>query len=218
MEPTRHRALVDRLVADARPVQPLWTPSARFALWALFPALGFAVAIGSSRMPDLGAHFADARFVAELVGFTLAALWCGALALRASTPGGEARPFELVLAGLLVLGPLALVCTQAPETIRDPGTFVLDGLACTGYSLVFAALPWTAALIALRRGAPLGDRGAAALAGAAAFLAAAAALRMACPLTDGRWHLLAWHLLPVAIGVAASASFGALWIRGWRRP
>jgi len=218
--PHRRDTVVAELVADAHAVRPLWPVGARFALWMLFPALGMALAAGSTRMPDLGAHLREPAFVAQVAALLTAALWWGFLALRASVPGREPRPAELALAGLLAGTALTLAWGQAPETVAahdgSAAGFVWSGLPCSGYSLMFATLPWIAALIALRRGAPLAPRMSAALAGGAAFLAAAAALRMACPLTDGRWHLLAWHLLPVAAGVAVSAAAGAPWIRRWR--
>jgi len=50
-----------------------------------------------------------------------------------------------------------------------------------------------------------------AYAGAAAFLFAAAAVRIACSI-DEHLHLLAWHMMPIAIGAALSAVAGARWL------
>ena len=47
-------------------------------------------------------------------------------------------------------------------------------------------------------------------------VAAAAALQLVCP-HDERWHLLVWHLGPVALGLVTSAALGAIWLSRWRR-
>jgi hypothetical protein len=69
-------------------------------------------------------------------------------------------------------------------------------------------------LLAIRRGATLTPSLAGVLAGAASFSMAAVAMRVICS-SDDRWHLLAWHLAPVALGVVLAGAIGARWLGGW---
>ena len=93
--------------------------------------------------------------------------------------------------------------------------FIGTGIGCASRTVVLAALPLCALLIAVRRGAPLAPARAGALAGGAAFLTAALLMRIDCPL-DERLHLLVWHALPVAGGAGLSAVIGFVWLRRWR--
>jgi hypothetical protein len=216
--PDAHRALVDRLVADAGPVPQLWPWPLRLALWSLLATttfLGVALAAG---LPDLTARMWEPLFASEVGALLLAALWTAALALRASVPGREPSPVELALVVAIVGGAVTLGLMQTPAPRIDDATFVPEGLYCAGCVMAIATVPWLVLLAAIRRGAPLTVRLAGTLAGAAALLLACATTRIACPLSDERWHLLVWHILPVAPGAALSAILGSIWLPRWRQP
>lgn len=213
----RHDALVTRLVADVHPVRRVWPPVLRLTAWTTLAGLIMGAFTLRSHLPGLEGRLFEPLFAAQIASLAIAAVWCCWLALRAGVPGREPRAPEL-LATMPLLGlPALLALGQAPEAIGDPRVFVWAGLTCTPVTFGLAAIPWIAGLVALRRAAPVSPRIAAALAGAAALLAAAAAVRAVCPLGDARWHLLAWHLLPVAVGAAVSAGAMARWIQPWQQ-
>jgi len=213
--PPSHERLVAQLLADARPVRPLWSPHTRLAVWLVLQALtlGFAVEFGLRQ--DLGAHLRQPLFLLEVGALIAAGATAAAVALRAAVPGTGGR-WAVTLSVLLVAAAVALVSLEPATAIRSVRGFVASGAQCLACILAFSALPWIALFLALRRGAPLDAPLAGAYAGAAAFLFAAAAVRIACPIDEGL-HLLTWHTLPIAMGAALSGIAGARWLGRWQR-
>ena len=70
--PLTHERLVARLLTDARPVRPLWSPHTRLALWLALQALtlGFAVEFGLRQ--DLGDHLHQPLFLLEVAALIAA--------------------------------------------------------------------------------------------------------------------------------------------------
>lgn len=210
-----HRALVDRLVADLRPVRRLWPVKLRLTLWlALEAAVLLAVAIGAGRR-DLARQLRDPQYMLEVGAFIAVAVLAGALALRAAVPGRQASRGELLLSLLVLAVAVALVFGQPAQHDLSLAAFIRTGAACALHTGLLALLPWFVLLWAVRRGTPLKAESAGGLIGAAALLFSFAVMRVGCPI-DARLHVLVWHLLPVVGGIGLSVVAGAFWLR--RRP
>ncbi len=213
--PSIHPSVTARLIADLRPVRPLWSFRTRFTLWTGFGLVSFAVVVATSCRPDIAAELRDPAFVLHLAVLLAAAACTGALALRAAVPGGEPARAAIFLTGGLVAAAFLLALAVPAGAAVVSQEFVARGITCVLWTAVLALPPWLGLLVALRRGAPLAPRTAAALAGAAAVLLTAAVLRTACPIEE-RWHLIVWHLAPVSVAAAVSAALAAAWLRRWR--
>jgi hypothetical protein len=209
--PPIHERLVARLVADARPVRPLWSPRTRLALWLLLQVLTAGVAVEFGLRQDLGDHLRQPLFLLDVGALVAAGAMAAALALRGAVPGMASGRSALTLPMVLVGGAVLLVSLEPVSTVRSAWSFVASGAQCVLCILGFSALPWTALFLAVRRGAPLDGPVTGAYVGGAAFLFAAAAVRIACPI-DEQLHVLTWHMTPVAIGAALSAVAGARWL------
>ena len=205
------RSLIDTLVADAAPVRRLWPMPARWAGWLALCAV-FAAIIGTAVGWSFPPHDAPMRFGAELIVALIAMLVWSALALRAAVPGQTPRAGRVALALAVALSPL-LFWHSAP----GPPSFVANGIPCAERTVALALVPVLAMLWAVRRGAPLAPRRAAALSGGAGFLIAYVLMRILCSV-DEPAHLLVWHVLPIAGGVGVAAAAGGWWLSRWRRP
>jgi hypothetical protein len=210
-----HDVLVARLVRDVTPVRPLWSPSVRLALWLAIATVPLAFALAFGLRNDLADQLRHPSFVLEVAALLAAGAGAAALALRSAVPGQEASA-RVVTASILLVGAALLLVLHEPASTEVPAArFAASGAQCVACILAFALLPWATLLVALRRGAPLEPAAAGAWAGAAAFLVSVAAVRIACPI-DERWHLLAFHALPVAAGAGLSALAGFIWLDRWR--
>lgn len=209
--------LIASLTADVPPVQRIWPTGRRLALWTGSLALTLSLAVAAIGVrADLPVRLGDAFFVAQLFALLAIAVASAALALRASVPSEEAPVRLSVAVILLATAALALAYGREPAATSHSSNFVAAGWPCAAATVMVAALPLVLLVGALRRAAPLVPTVAGLLAGGAAFFAAAAALQLVCPL-DERWHLLVWHLGPVALGIVSSAALGAIWLERWRR-
>ena len=214
--PPTHDRLVARLVADARPVRPLWSPRMRLLLWLALQALTLGVAVEFGLRQDLGDHVRQPVFLLEVGALVVAGALAAAVALRGAVPGmGSGRVLVTVLL-LLGAAAVALVSLEPVVAIRSSRGFVTSGAQCVISILGYAAIPWSVLFVTVRRGAPLDAPVVGGCAGAAALLCATAAVRIACPF-DEALHLLTWHAIPVALGTALSGVAGARWLDRWRR-
>src|SRR5439155_9907105 len=112
-----HERLVAQLLADARPVRPLWSPSTRLALWLVLQALtlGFAVEFGLRR--DLGAHLRQPLFLLEVGALIAAGAMAAAGALRTAVPGMAGGLWAVALLVLLGSAAVGLVSLEPATTI-----------------------------------------------------------------------------------------------------
>ncbi|HYY05649.1 MAG TPA: NrsF family protein, partial [Candidatus Limnocylindria bacterium] len=186
--------------------------------WSMLPLAMLASFVAWHARPDYGAQLRRPLFVLDLASLVLAAAVSAWLALRAAVPGsGPARRDVRLALGLGGVGVLLLAWGPAGAEVAL-GQFVRAGWRCFLMTALLATPPLAVLLWALRRGAPLAPASAGALAGAGALLASAAAMRIACPVDDPL-HLIAWHMVPILLGVALSAFAGAAWLgRWWLRP
>ena len=214
--PPTHERLVARLIADAQPVRPLWSPRTRLALWLALQTLTLGVAVEFGLRQDLGDHLRQPLFLLEVGALVVAGAMAAAMALRGAVPGMGSGRLAVTVSLLLGAAAVALVSLEPVVTIRSSLGFVARGALCVICILGYSAIPWTVLFVAVRRGAPLDAPLVGVCAGAAALLFAAAAVRIACPI-DEALHLLTWHAMPVALGAALSGVAGARWLDRWRQ-
>jgi hypothetical protein len=204
-EPGWERALVDRLVADARPVRRLWSPEVRLVIWLALAALVLVAPATRVLRDDLVLRLRSPAFVLEQGLLLVGAVLLGLEALRAAVPGQPAGRATTVV-GWGALG-LAVIWM-----LREPvhggwsvDTFLDVGRPCIWRALAWGAAPWLILLIALRRGAPLARRRVGVLAGAATWALVCPALRVCCQ-TDELLHLSVFHAVPLVAGAVLSAA------------
>ena len=92
----RERALVDQLVADARPVRRLWSPEVRLALWLAVAAAGLAALAARIARDDLPLQLRSPSFLVEQLLLLLGGSVLGLEAFRAAVPGRALRSATLV--------------------------------------------------------------------------------------------------------------------------
>src|SRR5256885_13999312 len=85
--PPTHERLVAQLVADARPVRPLWSPRTRLALWLALQTLTLGVAVELGLRQDLGDHLRQPFFLLQVGALVVA----GAMAAAVARRGGGSR-------------------------------------------------------------------------------------------------------------------------------
>ncbi len=208
-EPSWERSLVDRLVADARPVRRLWRPEVRLLAWLVLAGLLLVTLSTHVLRADLSLRLRTPGFLIEEWLLVIGAALLGLEALRAAVPD---RPGGRVTAaaGWGALGLAVLLMLREPvHGAWTVETFLELGRPCVWRALVWGALPWVLLLLAVRRGAPLARRRAGLLAGAATWGLTCAALRVCCQ-TDEVLHLGAFHALPLLVGTLATAALAPL--------
>ena len=209
---TRHRALVERLVSQLRPVRRLWPVNVRLAIWIALEAAVLLFVVHHTHRTDLAQQIHNPWFLLGVVGFAAAGALGGALALRSAIPGREPRRTAFVLL-IALTAASGLVLLHEPINLgMSIGTFTSQGIPCVFGTLMIAALPLLGLFWAVGRGAPLAGGIGGALAGAGAFLFSFSFMRVNCPIDEGL-HLFMWHFLPALIGVALSAGAGYLLFR-----
>jgi hypothetical protein len=206
-----HRALVERLAANLRPVRRLWPVSIRFGLWLILQIAVLAW-VGTHTDNDFMRKLEAPRYLLEVALFGAAAIVAAIIALRSAIPGRQLRAGELAFVLASVLAGIGLVMTEPLRTGYALSEFVLTGLSCAYQTSLLAAAPCIALWFAVKRGAPMRGATAGLAAGAAAALLSFALMRIGCPI-DERLHLLTWHLIPALIVAALSALAGAFWLR-----
>jgi hypothetical protein len=209
-----HRALVERMVAELRPVRRLWPLSLRLALWLALEAGLLLFAIHHSKRTDLPQELANPWYFLSAGGSAAAGVLGALLALRSAIPGREPRVREVTLLLILTLASTLALLHEPINAAVPMGNFITTGMTCAIATATLASLPLLALLWAIRRGAPLARGFDGALAGAGAFLVAFALMRVRCPIDEGL-HLIVWHFVPALIGVALSAGAGLFLFR-WR--
>jgi hypothetical protein len=208
-----HKALVERITGQLRPVRPLWPIRVRLAIWLLVDALVLACLWSWRMRPDLASHLRSPQFLLELGLFIAGGQILAFLALSAAVPGREASRFQVGIGGAVIAAGILLLAREPSATYGSGGEFVSAGIRCMCASLLFATLPWLTLFWAVRRGAVFARLKAGALVAGAALLFTFAIQRGGCPLDD-RLHLLVWHLVvPGAILIAISSIVAARWVR-----
>lgn len=213
MKPTSvHDSIVERLVADAKPVRRLWPPRRRFLVWLGMPLALLVALAWLGLRPDLAQRLASPLYVLELLAVLAAALGAAALGLRSAVPGRTPTRGEIV-ALVLLLAVAAILVWRQPLNLEVAVSQFALGRACAARTLALAVAPFLLLVVAIRRGLPLQGSTSAALAGAGALGAAFVLMRLFCPM-DELLHLAVWHALPVIAGVGLAAVLGRRVLRG----
>jgi hypothetical protein len=204
--------IADRVIGRFEPAKRLWPVNRRLALWLAVEVLVLAIGIIATRRTNLLASLGSAHYLFEVGIFIGVGTLAAALALRGAVPGREASGAELALVVMPLLVGIVAVALQPASAIVSASAFVRAGVGCATSVMVFASIPWVILFIAIRRGAPLVKGTEGALMGIAAFSFSFAATRLGCP-SDDAIHLIVWHIVPVAIGSAASVLIAMAWLR-----
>lgn len=208
--PAIHAALVDRLVADARPVQPLRSRRLLLA-WIVLQAAVLAALVVHGLRPDIGTMLHRPLFVAQVLALITSGTLAAWLAARGAFPDRAAALRSIAAVVVLAISGLIPLVTG---TLGSLDSFVAMGLPCLAMTIMVAAAPLGGFLLLIGGGASVMPARAGLLAGAAAFLLAAAGMRAVCSLDDPL-HLLVWHALPVVWGGAVAALLGGIFLGRW---
>lgn len=207
-------SLVDHLVDDLEPVKRVWSPAAHLGFWLAIELLVFGLIASLALRMDILDQLANPLFLLELTLLIAAGGLSAAMALLSAVPGREPSRGAVALAIALLVGSFVALYQEMPGAARTLASAPW-GMACALETMAFAIVPWLALLWFARRGASLVPVVSGGLAGLAAFLLAAATMRVVCPVDDF-WHLVLWHLTPVALGLGTSCAIGLLLLRAWR--
>jgi len=214
-EPGWGRSLVDRLVADARPVRRLWRPEMRLGAWLALAVVALAFPAARVARADLAMRLHAPAFILEQGLLIIGSVLLGLEALRRVIPG-RVTGRALMVAGFAALGLAVLSMLRLPVhhawTLQ---TFLDVGRPCLWRAAIWGAAPFVLLLLALRRGAPLEQRRVAMLAGAAAWALTCVALRVCCQ-TDELLHLATFHAFPLVAGTLVAAVLGPLALAAFR--
>lgn len=205
LHPAPHRALVDRLADDLRPVRPLPAPALRALAWC---AAAFGLGLVLLPLADMDAlrlrmTVPDLRYAA--LGAVLTALTAAFAAFQTSVPGRSSAWALLPLApAALWIGASGLGCLRGGIA---PGAEIPEASGCFAF-LLMVSLPLSLGLVLmLRRACPLRPNLTAALAGLSAAAAAAALLVPFHP-HDATATDLGLHGLAVGLVIAANRLAG----------
>jgi hypothetical protein len=207
----RHRALVDRLATNLRPVRPLWTVGRRLALWLAIELaiLGYTLLQTTN---DYVPKLESPGYALQVAFFATAGVILAAMALRSAVPGREASRAEIIAAVALAVAGAVMLLFLPMRVTGSLREFVMTGSFCSYETCIKALIPWIALWWAVKRGAPTNGRAVGAMVGGAATLFTFAVMRLDCPIDEGL-HLIVWHLGPVVLIIALSAIAGAAWLR-----
>src|SRR5271170_504970 len=92
-----HRAVVDRIATELRPIRRLWPIGVRLTVWILVEIGVLIVLISHGYRTDLAAKLRDPWYLLGVGGFAGAGILAAASALRAAIPGREQRRIEALL-------------------------------------------------------------------------------------------------------------------------
>src|SRR2546427_10871089 len=146
--PPTHERLVARLVADARPVRPLWSPHTRLALWLVLQVLTLGVAVEFGLWQDLGDHLRPPHFLFEVGAVVAAGAMAAAVALRGAIPGMGSGRLTGTFSMALVSAAIVLVSLEPANTVRSAWGFMASGAQCLRCIAGLAAVPWAALFVA----------------------------------------------------------------------
>src|SRR5207245_3018609 len=148
--PPTHERLVAQLVADVRPVRPLWPRATRLALWLALQTLTLGGAVELGLRQDLGDHLRQPFFLLQVGALVVAGAMAAAVALRGAVPGMVNGRLAVTVLLLLGSAAVSLVSLEPVVAIRSSWGFVARGTVCVICILGYAAIPWTVLFVAVR--------------------------------------------------------------------
>jgi hypothetical protein len=214
----RTEDLIEALVADAKPVRRLSSPTVRVCGWlAMSTAYAAVIVLVMGLRPDLQSRLADTRFVVELGATFMTSVLAAAAAFCAGCPG---RPLWERFAPLPALGlwfwSLGEGCWRSFVQGGAQGLQFHVDLACFPSILLVSVVPGVLILIMIRRGAPIAPVTTTALAALAAGALGATALRL-FHAQDASLMVLVWQFGSVAMLAGLGALTGRHILR-WPEP
>ena len=208
-----HRALVDKIARELKPVRRLWPIPIRLAIWMLVDIAVLACLWTWYMRPDFAAAVRRPQFLLEIGFFFLAGQLLAFIALSAAVPGRETSRAQVGLCVAVIAGAILLLAGEPVAAYGSNAEFVRAGVRCMFASLIFATFPLLTLFWVVRRGAVFEARRTGAMVAGAALLFTFAIQRGGCPLDD-RQHLMVWHLLaPGTILIGISVIAAARWMR-----
>jgi hypothetical protein len=203
--------LIDRLVADAKPVRRLLNPTERAALWTALALV--AIALGATWFGlrhDIATAWLEPGVLVR-IALLASTMWLSIVtAFRLSIPGGETRAFArwwpLALLGILTAISAAEVV--AAWAIGEAGS-PLRSWTCVRKVAFVGAVPAVVSIALISRGFAIEPRWTALLGVLAAGAAGALTSELACPI-HAPMHIFLWHIAPVVLSTAIGALVGTL--------
>jgi hypothetical protein len=203
--------LIARLVAEAAPVKRLFDPRTRAAVWTALALV--CIALGAAWFgvrDDLAGALTFAPFLLR-VALLVATMWLAVVtALRLSVPGADQRAWTRWWP-LLLLGALVAVTAAELGAVAAAGEMgsPLRAWTCVRKLTYVGALPALAAIVLIRRAAPIDPVWTALLGLVASGAAGALTSEIACPIR-APMHVMLWHVLPIAVYAAIGGL--AVWL------
>ena len=203
--------LIDRLVADARPVRRLLDPSERAALWVSLALVCVAVGLTYFGVrQDIGDAWRHTGLAVRIV-LLACTMWLSVVtAFRLAVPGRDTRAFArwwpLIALGVLV--GIAAGETVSVALVGDVGS-PLRAWACVRKVAFVGTLPAIAAIVLIQRGAAIEARWTGLLGVLAAGAAGALTAELACPIR-APLHVMLWHVMPVVLSTVLGTVVGGL--------
>lgn len=214
-----HGNLVDRIVSDAPPVRPVSPVINQWLLW-------FALSLGVMGFFLMNFHLQDnaGKVFSQMppLAFVLTAFIGAALAaweaIASSVPGRQTGKAYRILAFLVlaVLVAFPFVFFYPAGEKFDLVEAFMNGGECAQRVSLVGILPWALLGWMLSRNASFHAGWTGAWSGASAFLLGTVTVQLHCPSWDAR-HILAAHLLPVALITFLTTFVGSFWFSRWRK-
>lgn len=206
----RTSELVAAIAADAA------TPPKRLrpAFWAALgvSVLGAGLAFEALLGPrsDIGSAIATLRFPWKFVITIGSGLAAAALAMRLARPGADVAPARVALLAVvgLLAASVAFELFMIPSEVWGARLVGRNWLVCLVNVPIISAIPLTAILLAMRRGAPGSPTKLGAAAGLLAGAVGATFYAAHCP-DDSPLFLAVWYPLSVGIVTALGAAVGS---------
>jgi hypothetical protein len=210
--------LVERLVAEVKPVRRLLDPTQRAALWtavALVCVLLGVLAFGLRR--DIASAWRNLGFLLR-VGLLMTTMWLAVVtSFKLSVPGRAdgawTRWWPIVALGaLMAIAAAELVAGAMFGQAGSP----LRAWTCVRKVAFVGAVPAAMVLVLIHRAAALEPRWTALLGVLAAGAAGALTSELACPI-GAPMHIFLWHVMPVALSAGLGAIAGSMLLASLRR-
>jgi len=149
--------LIQQLAGRAQPVSRLLAPWRRTTLWLVASLLYVGIVVSAHLLAGGGLPGSiEPRFVLELAAILATAITAAIAAFSSVVPGCDRRFLLLPLIPLSVwLATLGHSCLQEWRMLGAAGLHVRADWDCAVLALILSALPASAMLLMLRRGAPL---------------------------------------------------------------
>jgi Negative regulator of sigma F len=217
--PETHRRLVEKLVAETRPLKAVPSIAQQWLVW-----LGFALVVVAATLSVIGPQFEIEEKLTDpvsggflLLAFSLSA-FCAWMGIASSKPDYTPRAIPPLLSVGLVL---FLFCMPFLFFDRDSLSQVwaqnmADGWFCAR-TVVWVAIPsWIMLGWLASRNASFYPGWTGAWLGASAFLLGAGTIQLHC----AHWetcHMLVDHLLPMVAFIFLPIWIGSYWFSLWRK-